>query len=190
MELPSLRPFSLVGGTAMALRYGHRSSIDLDLFYHEDFDHAEIEEELRTIFGKDFVYESGHKQIGIFCYIRKVKVDIVKYTHLPIGLIESKSGIKMYGSDDIAAMKIQAILGRGRKKDFWDLHELLHHFSLQQIMDWHRLKYPTQMLAISIPNAITYFTEADESETPVSFKGQTWPQVKKDISKVVSDYLK
>jgi hypothetical protein len=57
-------------------------------------------------------------------------------------------------------------------------------------MDWHRLKYPTQMLAISIPNAITYFTEADESETPVSFKGQTWPQVKKDISKVVSDYLK
>ena len=190
MELPSLRPFSLVGGTAMALRYGHRSSIDLDLFYHEDFDHAKIEEELRTIFGKDLVYESGHKQIGIFCYIRKVKVDIVKYTHLPIGLIESKSGIRMYGSDDIAAMKIQAILGRGRKKDFWDLHELLHHFSLQQIMDWHRLKYPTQMLAISIPNAITYFTEADESETPVSFKGQTWPQVKKDISKVVSDYLK
>jgi len=57
-------------------------------------------------------------------------------------------------------------------------------------MDRHKLKYPTQMLAISIPNAITYFVEADESETPVSFKGQTWPRIKKDISKVVSDYLK
>ena len=96
----------------------------------------------------------------------------------------------MYGSDDIAAMKIQAILGRARKKDFWDLHELLNHFSLQQIMDWHKLKYPTQMLAISIPNAITYFTEAEDSETPVSFKGQTWSKVKKDISRKVSDYLK
>ncbi len=190
MELPSLQPFSLVGGTAMALRYGHRSSIDLDLFYHEDFDHAKIEEEFRNVFGKEFAYESGHRQLGIFCYIRKVKVDIVKYPHLPIGPVENKSGIRMYGSDDIAAMKIQAILGRARKKDFWDLHELLRHFSLQQIMDWHRQKYPTQMLAISIPNAITYFTEADESETPVSFKGQTWKQIKKDISKVVSDYLK
>ncbi|KAF0195382.1 MAG: hypothetical protein FD166_2958 [Bacteroidetes bacterium] len=46
------------------------------------------------------------------------------------------------------------------------------------------------MLAISIPNAIAYFTEADESAPPVSFKGQTWPQIKKDISKVVSEYLR
>lgn len=38
MVLESLRPFSLVGGTALALRYGHRSSVDLDLFYHEKFD--------------------------------------------------------------------------------------------------------------------------------------------------------
>jgi len=96
----------------------------------------------------------------------------------------------MYRSSDIAAMKIQAILGRARKKDFWDLHELLRYFSLQQIMDWHKQKYPSQMLAISIPNAITYFTDAEESETPVSFRDQTWPKIKKDISKVVSDYLR
>ncbi len=46
------------------------------------------------------------------------------------------------------------------------------------------------MLAISIPNAITCFTEAEESDTPVSFKGQTWANVKKDIQRVVSDYLR
>ena len=46
------------------------------------------------------------------------------------------------------------------------------------------------MLAISIPNAITYFIEADDSDTPISFKGQTWEKVKKGIKKVVSDYLK
>ncbi len=96
----------------------------------------------------------------------------------------------MYHVGDIAAMKIQAILGRAKKKDFWDLHELLQHFSLQQIMDWHKQKYPSQMLAISIPNAIIYFVEADESETPVSFKKQTWTTIKKDLSKIVSDYLK
>ncbi|MCF8380415.1 MAG: hypothetical protein K9H49_12605 [Bacteroidales bacterium] len=46
------------------------------------------------------------------------------------------------------------------------------------------------MLAISIPNAVAYFAEAEESETPVSLKGQTWDQIKKSISKTVSDYLR
>ena len=56
MEIPSLQLFSLVGGTALALKYGHRSSIDLDLFYHEKFDHSAIEKELSDVFGDDFYY--------------------------------------------------------------------------------------------------------------------------------------
>jgi hypothetical protein len=86
-------------------------------------------------------------------------------------------------------MKIQAMLGRGRKKDFWDLYELLQHYPLKEIIRWHTQKYPTQMLAISIPNAITYFTDAEESEDPESFKNQTWETVKKGIQKAVREYL-
>jgi len=119
-----------------------------------------------------------------------IKVDIVHFPHLPILTIEEEDAIRMYSSADIAAMKIQAILGRGKKKDFWDLYELLQHYSLQQIMDWHKQKYPSQMLAISIPHAITYFVDADESETPFSFKKQTWEGVKKGIRHAVRDYLR
>jgi predicted nucleotidyltransferase component of viral defense system len=190
MEIPSLNPFSLVGGTALALRYGHRSSEDLDLFYHEKFDQAVIVKDLESAFKKRFVYKQEHTTFGIFCFIDDIKVDIVHYPHLPIAPIETERKIRFYRSADIAAMKIQAILGRGKKKDFWDLHELLKHFSLQQIIDWHKQKYPNQMLAISIPHAITYFIDADESETPVSFKKQTWESVKKDISRIVSNYLR
>ena len=32
MEVPLLSPLRLVGGTALALQYGHRRSIDIDLF--------------------------------------------------------------------------------------------------------------------------------------------------------------
>ena len=96
----------------------------------------------------------------------------------------------MYSSADISAMKIQAILGRANKQDFWDLHELLQHHPLQQLIEWHKQKYPSQMLAISIPHAITYFADAEESETPVIFNNQTWEQIKKSISKAVSDYLR
>jgi hypothetical protein len=190
MELPSLHSFSLVGGTALALRYGHRSSVDLDLFCHEEFDNSIIANELRQKFGDDFNFESGHRNLGIFCYLNKIKVDIIYYPHPLVGTVEIINQIRLYSDADIAAMKIQAILGRGKKKDFWDLYELLQHYSLQQIIDWHKQKYPSQMLAISIPNAITYFVDADESETPVSFKNQTWAKIKKGISKIVSDYLR
>jgi hypothetical protein len=190
MALPSLQSFSLVGGTVMSLRYGHRSSVDLDLFFHEKFDHLIIENELSQEFGDNFVYEPVQKQFGIFCYLQKIKVDIVHFPHKPIAPIETIAGIRMYSNADIGAMKIQAMLGRGKKKDFWDLYELLQHYTLQQLMDWHKQKYPSQMLAISIPNAITYFVDADESETPVSFKGQTWSGIKKGISRIVSDYLR
>ncbi len=185
----AIQEFSLVGGTALALRYGHRSSVDLDLFFHEKFNHPEIIKALETTFGHRFIYKQQHTVFGIFCFIDDIKVDIVHFPHLPIAAIETVEKIRMYGSADISAMKIQAILGRAQKKDFLDLHELLQHYSLQQIMDWHKQKYPSQMLAISIPHAITYFTDADDSETPVSFKGQTWEKVKDDIKKVVRDYL-
>jgi hypothetical protein len=190
MTLPSLQPFSLVGGTALSLRYGHRSSIDLDLFFHEKFSYPQIIDELEATFRQRFVYKQQQTQFGIFCFINDIKVDIVHFPHQPIAPIEEEDKIRIYSSADISAMKIQAILGRGKKKDFWDLYELLRHYSLQQLIDWHKQKYPSQMLAISIPHAITYFADADDSETPVGFKGQTWEIVKKGISKTVSDYLR
>lgn len=190
IALPALANFSLVRGTALSLLYGHRSSRDIDLFYHEKFNHSELISALEQAFGARITYKQQHTHFGIFCFIDNIKVDIVYCPHQPILPFETVDGIRMYHVGDIAAMKIQAILGRAKKKDFWDLHELLQHFSLQQIMDWHKQKYPSQMLAISIPHAITYFIDADDSETPVSFKKQTWATIKKDLSKIVSDYLK
>ena len=190
MKISEMDHFALVGGTALALRYGHRNSVDIDLFYHKKFDHPQVVTVLEETFGNRFSYKQQHTKFGIFCFIDNIKVDLVHYPHPLIKSYESIDGIRFYQNSDIAAMKIQAILGRAKKKNFWDLHELLLHYPLQKLIDWHKEKYPNQMLTISIPHAITYFTEADESETPVSFKNQTWTQVKKDISKVVSDYLK
>jgi hypothetical protein len=190
MVLPSLQPFSLVGGTALSLRYGHRSSDDLDLFFHEKFNPPQIIDELEATFKHRFIYKQQQTLFGIFCFIDDIKVDIVHFPHLPIAAIEEEYKIRMYCNADISAMKIQAILGRAKKKDFWDLYELLQHYPLQQLIDWHKKKYPSKMLAISIPQAITYYADAEESETPVSFKNQTWEQIKKGISKAVSDYLR
>jgi hypothetical protein len=44
MQEPALCELRLVGGTALALQYGHRSSIDLDLFGEIDIDAYELQE--------------------------------------------------------------------------------------------------------------------------------------------------
>ncbi|MBC7387858.1 MAG: nucleotidyl transferase AbiEii/AbiGii toxin family protein [Opitutaceae bacterium] len=189
MQIPELKDFSLVGGTALSLYYGHRTSIDLDLFSNVEFDNQSIATVLSKEFGSEFEYEPDFKSFGIFCYIQKVKVDIVRYPHIPIAELEVLNDIRMYSPKDISAMKINAILGRGKKKDFWDLSELLANYKLAELIRWHREKYPNQMLLISIPNAITYFTDANDSDEPVSLKGQSWESVQENIRAAVREYL-
>jgi hypothetical protein len=57
------------------------------------------------------------------------------------------------------------------------------------MITFHREKFPSQNLLISIPQAITYFNDAEESEEPVSLKKQTWKNVKKNIQQKVREFL-
>ena len=118
MKVPCLENFYLVGGTALALKFGHRISIDIDLFGDIEFDKQTIIGELTDSFGENFVNTGSRAQWAVFCYIHNVKVDIVSYKHPRIGEPEIIDNIRMYSNIDILAMKINAILGRGKKKDF------------------------------------------------------------------------
>jgi hypothetical protein len=190
MRLEALQPFSLVGGTAFITPLWSSTSADIDLFNHEKFNYEPIVKALKKEFGKGYSVESKTVRWGIFCYLDGIKVDIVYYPHLLISSIEETNNIRMYADEDIIAMKLNAILGRGKKKDFWDLYELLHHYSLKEMIGFHETKFPEQNLLITIPQAITYFIDAEESEDPISLKKQTWKTVKKFISQKVSDYLR
>jgi hypothetical protein len=184
-----LQDFSLVGGTALSLHFGHRLSIDLDLFSTKKFEPESIVELLIAHYGNRVVIESKNIKWGVFCFIDDVKVDIIHYPHACLFPPETIEEIRLFDVKDIAAMKINAILGRGKKKDFYDLSELLEHYTVSEIIGFHKAKYPQQNLLISIPQAITYFEDAEEGEDPISLKGQTWVGVKKHIQQKVSQYL-
>ena len=189
MSISELADFSLVGGTALSLRYGHRKSIDLDLFASSEFDLDNVITVLEQTFPKTYRHISTNS-VGIFGYIEDVKVDLVKYHFHPvIAPIIVEDGIRIYSDQDIMAMKINAILRRGVKKDFWDIAELLEHYSLDDIIDNYIKKYPNQMLLISIPRALTYFDDAEDSDEPVSLKKQTWDDVKEIIREKVREFL-
>lgn len=189
MDMPELKGFSLVGGTALSLYYGHRKSDDLDLFSNLPFENAEISIALGKKFKSSFVNRSTNPRFGIFGFVDEVKIDIIRYPHPFIrpGLLIDE--IRMFSIEDIMAMKVQAILGRGRKKDFWDVAELLHHYTVQDFIRFHKEKYASQNLLITVPQAITYFADAEESEEPISMKNQTWDSVKEFISAKVRAYL-
>ncbi len=190
MEMPELKDFSLVGGTALSLLYGHRISVDIDLFSNKLFENEVIVDVLEKKFKQSFVNRSTNPRFGIFCFVDNVKIDIIRHPHILISPLLNIDGIKMFSTEDIIAMKVQAILGRGKKKDFWDIAELLQHFSIADFIQFHKEKYSTQNLLITVPHAITFFLDADESEDPISLKNQTWEKVKIFINKKVSDYLK
>jgi hypothetical protein len=77
LDMPELASFSLVGGTALSLVYGHRISIDLDLFSDIKFDQNIVINALRQKFKEGFIYEGEFKHFGIFCFVENVKVDLV-----------------------------------------------------------------------------------------------------------------
>lgn len=190
LEVPLLRHHALVGGTALALRYGHRLSVDLDLFSTAPMDTTAVIEALEARFSARFSFRRDQQaKWAVFGFIDGIKLDIVHFPHQRIAEVSMEGGIPMYADADIAAMKIEAILHRAKKKDFYDLEVLLRKHGLAQVMEWHRAKYPDNSIAISIPYAITYFKDAEDSEDPISLQGQTWEGVKAFIQKAVRDYL-
>ena len=185
--LPELDGFHLVGGTALALHFGHRKSIDLDLF-GDSLDKTKVMDVLKRRFKKVEFIDSPSEGT-LFCFIEEIKVDIVEYPHQLLLDPISQSEIILYDLPDLSAMKMNAILRRGTKKDFWDIHELLAHFKLEQIIMYFEKKFPDQRQLISLPQALVYFDDADLSPDPICLKGLKWATVKIGIQKKVRDYL-
>lgn len=189
MAMPELKSFYLAGGTALALYRGHRISIDLDLFSAEEFIADELLPVLEQSFS-GFTYANPNNPVGLFAFIEDVKVDFVRHGRFR-WIAESvlSEGIRLASIEDILAMKIAAILKRGVKKDFWDIAELLSDYSIDDFIAAYNKKYPNQQLLVTIPQAITYFEDAENSADPVSLNGQTWEGVKSVIQDKVKEYL-
>ena len=190
LALKELEKFYLVGGTALALKYNHRLSVDLDLFSTEEFDKEIVLNSLLKTFPAA-EYRADSNPIGLFCMINNIKVDIIKNHYFKqIDTPDIIDGIRMFGDKDLIAKKIFAILKRARKKDFYDIAELLIKNNIKSMIEYYKLKYPDNMLLISIPTALTYFADAEEDVDPVSLNGNTWDNVKKTIQQNVNEYFK
>jgi predicted nucleotidyltransferase component of viral defense system len=182
----ALDGFALVGGTSLALRFGHRMSVDLDFFRPEKFDNKVVAAALAADF-PSFQLTNDNSN-GMMAFIEKVKVDFVTYRYPLLHPYETIEGVRMMSLQDVVAMKLGAISNRGAKKDFYDLHTLLKEIGLDEILRCYALKFPNHDPMIPLRSMI-YFEDAEETETPKSLVKTTWVKVKAEIQKAVRPML-
>jgi predicted nucleotidyltransferase component of viral defense system len=169
--------FYLVGGTALALQIGHRVSVDIDMFGKCEIQEDLFLEKLSTI---DTVTTLKKSQNILICKVGNVKVDFVNYQYPIIENIRETNTIRMASIIDIAAMKLNAIAGRGSKKDFIDIYYLLRTYSIEQLIALYLKKY-NDGSEFLVRKSLTYFDDADTETTPYMFENIAWEDIKLSI---------
>ena len=153
-----LQHFFLVGRTALSLKFGHRTSIDIDLFSIVDFDVLELKAHLEKTY-PNFDLKGNNSRM-LFCFIDDVKVDFVKYSGIQaIHKVEVIESIRFASTEDTAALKLNAISQRGSKKDFYDLHLLLKHYNIEQLIGFYKAVF-TKDNAFELYRSMNYFEDA------------------------------
>ena len=182
MAMPLLSGTRLVGGTSLALQYGHRNSVDLDFFGSLDDDLFAFRDCLENISHVNVIKET--KSIRIYD-IDGVKVDFVDYSRYPwLTDAVEEDGLRLASPKDIAAMKVNAIEGRGTRKDFVDIYFLLQHYSLNEIFGFYQEKYPEHSLFRALMS-LSYFDDAEKQMMPKMYAPDSWENMKAYIIKEV-----
>lgn len=181
--------FFLVGGTALTLLYGHRKSIDIDLFSDFSFDSGKLLESLSSDFQFQLFFTAENT---IKRSIDGIKVDFIAHRYPLIGQSVIEDGISILAVEDIAAMKLNAIAVSGQQvKDFIDIYYLLDHFSLTELISFYRKKY-AQYNEANVIKSITWFNDVILNDWPVILKDKkpNWEEIKKRIINETLNYLK
>ena len=185
MEIEEFAPFRLVGGTSLSLRYGHRMSDDIDLFTDAEYGSLDFYK-LQDILRKEFPYCQGDcgdvVGVGASYIVGNSKEDCVKldlfYTDpfiRPMGVFGS---IRMAAVEDIVAMKMDVVSRGGRKKDFWDLHMLRDHYSIDQMLSLYEERYPYGATREECVSGLTNFLVADTEPDPICLQDKVWQLIK------------
>jgi hypothetical protein len=179
-----LNGFYLVGGTALALKLGHRKSIDIDLFSNFSFDASELLEQIHQDYSYQLFYTASNTLKGC---IENINVDILAHRYQLVAEPDIISGIASLSIPDIIAMKLNAISTSGqRSKDFIDIYYLLEQYILEDMLGFYKKKYNQDNLSFILKSLI-YFDDVDLSDWPVLIVNPKlkWGDVKKRIEKEV-----
>lgn len=171
-----LSGFYLGGGTAAALHLGHRLSHDLDWFTPAGFPGEELAACLGGLGAFAIHARTAGSLHGSLDGVR------LSFLHYPYPLLDAPvafRGAAVAGLRDIALMKLNAIAGRGGRRDFYDLHAICHHgLALGDLLADLPRKFGPGVNVYHVLKSLTYFDDAEADPEPLLRVSLRWEEVK------------
>jgi hypothetical protein len=174
--------FYLAGGTALAIHYGHRISIDLDWFSAQPFEDSLLLAQALRNTGLDLEIEQVSPGT-LHGSIHGVRVTFLQYQYPMLKPVQHWKDMNcdIASLEDLACMKLSAIAQRGARKDFCDLYALgKTSFSLTEMLGFYQKKFGIRDIG-SVLYGLVYFDDAENERMPRMLWHVNWREIKKTI---------
>lgn len=179
-ETISISDYYMIGGTALSLQLGLRESYDFDFCVPKIFNNELLLQELKTI-GEIEVKQNqkgtcdvilNGVQVSFFYYPNNLIKECVTTEEMP--------KLKMASVLDIAVMKLVAIGGRGAKKDFFDLYNIINKsdLTIDELIQGLIKKYGNKINYVNTIMGLSYFEDAEQEILPNTFVEYNWEEIK------------
>jgi hypothetical protein len=170
--------FILAGGTSLALRLGHRLSVDLDFFSEEEVLPDLMVGELRAAHLDSEVTQLAPGTLSVV--VEGVRVSFFHYPYPFVDAPQPYEGLRVASVLDIAAMKLVAVAQRSARRDFVDLYVILQQMPFRTVAARAVQRYGAGFIEpVVVGKGLTWFEDADREPDP-HYLGQPvpWDDVK------------
>jgi len=186
----SSQGYYLAGGTALAIYFGHRRSLDLDWFTPQPIaDPMALAQRLRDA---GLLFTTGQTAPGtLYGQIGMVRVSLMEFRYplLQPLTIWANTNCGLASLDDLACMKLSAIAQRGSRKDFYDVRALIsRHRPMAEMLELYRQKFSVTDIS-PVLYGLAYFDDAEGEPDPILLEKVNWKQVKKELARWLKEVI-
>jgi len=182
--------FYLVGGTGLALQWGHRKSVDFDFFTKEEFTPDVLSSVIRE---HGIIFTERAKAIGtLHCLLNGIKASFIFYNEPLLYKTEYFNAIKIADWRDIVVEKLRTISDRGLRKDFYDFYIGVKKLGIEPAVDLVYRKFGERINYLTQLRGLIYFEDAERSKEELIFlqKAESWEDVKQYFTTYVREFEK
>lgn len=184
--------YYMIGGTALSLQLGLRESFDFDFCVPQQFNNEELLNELKEIGNVEVKQNQKGTcdviingiQVSFFYYPNKLIEEFIENEEIP--------KLRLASVIDIAVMKLIAIGGRGAKKDFFDLYNIINKtdVTVDQLVQGLIKKCGNEINYVNTIMGLSYFEDAEQEILPITYVEYDWEKIKKFFIKFQKDFEK
>lgn len=174
-----LQRFYLAGGTALALQLGHRHSVDLDFFSERDEVHELTRQEIISIANKRGGQVIENVDGNLILLMDGIHVGFFSYGYPLLEPTLEFDNVRLASLLDIGLMKLDALMGRGSRKDFYDLYFICQQLPMADILAAGERKYSMMRdFALMSVESFLQFEVADRDFQPEMLVDLSWDSVR------------